>query len=78
MADRWWGQAFYPSWRPSLTKDKQTEHELIRVNEEREHGEEKEGRLQGGEGGQARRASLEEVCRVLQEFLILFQFQFTS
>ena len=27
------GQAFYPSWWPSLTKDMQTEHELIRVNE---------------------------------------------
>ena len=27
------GQAVYPSWWPSLTKDLQTEHELIRVNE---------------------------------------------
>ena len=33
MADRWWGQAVYPSWWPSLTKDMQTEHELTRVNE---------------------------------------------
>ena len=33
VADRWWGQAVYPSWWPSLTKDMQTEHELIRVNE---------------------------------------------
>ena len=32
MEDRWWGQAVYPSWWPSLTKDMQTEHELIRVN----------------------------------------------
>ena len=33
VADRWWGQEVYPSWWPSLTKDVQTEHELIRVNE---------------------------------------------
>ena len=33
MADRWWGQAVYPSWWPSLTKDVQTEHEPIRMNE---------------------------------------------
>ena len=33
VADRWWGQAVYPSWWPSLTKGMQTEHELIRVNE---------------------------------------------
>ena len=32
VVDRWWGQAVYPSWWPSLTKDMQTEHELIRVN----------------------------------------------
>ena len=31
VADRWWGRAVYPSWWPSLTKDMQTEHELIRV-----------------------------------------------
>ena len=29
----WWGKAVYPSWWPSLTKDMQTEHELIRMNE---------------------------------------------
>ena len=33
VADRWWGQAVYPSWWPNLTKDMQTEHELKRVNE---------------------------------------------
>ena len=27
------GQAVYPSWWPSVTKDMQTEHELLRVNE---------------------------------------------
>ena len=32
VADRWWGQAVYPPW-PSVTKDMQTEHELICVNE---------------------------------------------
>ena len=31
VVDRWWGQAVYPSWWPSLTKDMQTEHELIRM-----------------------------------------------
>ena len=37
VADRWWGQASYPSWRLSLTKDLQREHVLIRMNEWR-HG----------------------------------------
>ena len=32
VADRWWGQAVYPLWGSSLTKDTQTEHELIRIN----------------------------------------------
>ena len=32
VTNRWWGQAVYPSWWPSLTKDVQTEHELIRIN----------------------------------------------
>ena len=31
VADRWWGQAVYPSWWPSLTKNMQTKHELIRI-----------------------------------------------
>ena len=34
VVDRWWGQAVYPSWWPSLTKDMQTEHELIRVSDD--------------------------------------------
>ena len=29
VANRWRGQADYPSWWPSLTKDMQTEHERI-------------------------------------------------
>ena len=33
VADKWWSQAVYPSWWPSLTKDMQTKLELIRVNE---------------------------------------------
>ena len=32
VADRWWDQAVYPLWWSSLTKDVQTEHELIRMN----------------------------------------------
>ena len=31
VANRWRGQAVYPSWWPSLTKDMQTEHEFIRI-----------------------------------------------
>ena len=31
-ANRWWGQAVYTLWLPSLTKDMQTEHELKRMN----------------------------------------------
>ena len=34
VADTWRGQAVYPSWWPSLTKDMQTEHELVRINRE--------------------------------------------
>ena len=30
MADKWRGQAIYPSWWPSLTIDSQTEHERSR------------------------------------------------
>ena len=33
VADRWSDQAVYPAWWPSLTKDMQTEHELIRMHE---------------------------------------------
>ena len=32
MANRWQGQAVYPSRWPSLTKDMQAEHELICIN----------------------------------------------
>ena len=32
VANRWWGQAVYPSWWPSLMKDMQTEHDLKRIN----------------------------------------------
>ena len=31
VADRWRGQAIYSSWWPSLTKDMQTNHELVRI-----------------------------------------------
>ena len=31
--NKWWDQVVYPSWWRSLTKDTQTEHELIRINE---------------------------------------------
>ena len=30
VADRWWGQAIYSSWWPSLIEDMQTEHERSR------------------------------------------------
>ena len=33
VANRWWSQAVYPSWWPSLTKNMQTKHKLIRMNE---------------------------------------------
>ena len=33
VANRWWGRAVYPLWSPSLKKDTQTEHKLIRINE---------------------------------------------
>ena len=33
VANKWWSQAVYPSWWPSVTKDMQTECELIRTNE---------------------------------------------
>ena len=31
VADRWWGQAVYPSWWPNLTEDLQTEPERISI-----------------------------------------------
>ena len=33
VVDKWWGQTVYPSCWPSLTKNRQTENEFIRVNE---------------------------------------------
>ena len=34
VADRWWNH--YPLWWPSLTKDMQTEHVLVRINSKRD------------------------------------------